>query len=218
MSGGGPGAAAVRLQPPGPLPERRLRDELPDPRLPELRLTPSTPPALCAPEPRAPGPAASRGDTCALDQTHVQRIGLTSLPRLYRAARVCEQRSSGGGRPTVQEQVSRPFWNDLLSSPSYTRTPASGGAARSQPQRPRQRWRALGTAWQADADLGGPSRSPTNSDNPRVPGAPIWSRLTLALCSAQPAARRSAGRRGGGSSGEWLRAGEPSVEVTPGRH
>lgn len=122
----------MRLQPPGPLPERRLRDELPDPRLPELRLIPSTPPALCAPEPRAPGPAASRGDTCALEQTHVQRIGLTSLPRLYRAARVCEQRCSGGGRPTVQEQVSRPFWNDPLSSPSYTRTPASGGAAQSQ--------------------------------------------------------------------------------------
>ncbi|XP_047626152.1 basic proline-rich protein-like [Phacochoerus africanus] len=63
------------------------------------------------------------------------------------------------------------------------------------------RWRALGTAGQADADSGGASRSPPNSDRPGVPGAPIWSRLTLGLGgqAARPLARRSTGRRGGGS-------------------
>ena len=62
----------------------------------------------------------------------------------------------------------------------------------------------------------------TSSDSPRAPGAPVWSRLSRGLGggAARPAAGRSAGRRGGGSSGEWLRAaraGEPSVEVTAGR-
>ena len=194
-----------------------------------------------------------------------------SLPRLYPPPRAPEQRYSVSRQPTVRERVSRPFWNDPVSSASYIRQLQGGAHSRRQtpgwagalsvlhhhnsqlhlsikvsnlaqappttpkprasaraglcprrPQRPLQRGRALGADRQADTDSGGARGSPPNSDSPRAPRAPVWSRLSRGLGggAARPAAGRSAGRRGGGSSGEWLRAaraGEPSVEVTVGR-
>lgn len=100
-------------------------------------------------------------------------------PGLPRALSVLHHHNSNS---TLSIKVSK-----LAQIPPPTHGPelqCAQGLCPRPPQRPRQRWRALGTAWQADADPGGPSRSPTNSDNPRVPGAPIWSRLTLALGGA----------------------------------
>lgn len=91
----------MRRQTPDPHRAGRLQDEPSDPRLPELRFT-------WVPNLRSvrlsrghPAAAASRRDTCALDQTHAQRIGLASLPRLYRAPRARKLQYSGrGGQPS----------------------------------------------------------------------------------------------------------------------
>lgn len=55
----------MRRQPPGPLRARRLRDETPDTRLPELRFTPSAPPPFCAPEPAGTRPLQLPAETPA---------------------------------------------------------------------------------------------------------------------------------------------------------
>ena len=60
--------------------------------------------------------------------------------------------------------------------------------------------RALGAARQADADPGGAPGSPPNCDSPRVPGVPIWIRLTLGLGGG--AAARGPKERG--EEGRWL--------------
>lgn len=71
-------------------------------------------------------PEASSRATCALDRTHTH----VSLPKLYPAPRAREELLREL-RPPVQDQVSRPFWNDTLLFPSYTRTAVSRQGAHS---------------------------------------------------------------------------------------
>lgn len=200
----------MRRQPPGPLPKRRLRDELPDPRLPELRFTPCTPPTFCAPELRAPAAAPARHLRAGPDarpetRTHLPSQALQS--GVGARAAVLRKRTALRPGASVKTLLELPFITPLpharqlqAGAPSRRQTPGRSRAplvlhhhnsnstlpikvsklAQAPPPThgpelqgaQGQRWRALGTAWQADADPGGPSRSPTNSDNPRVPGPP----------------------------------------------
>lgn len=118
----------MRLQPPGPLRARRLRDEPPDLRLPELSFTRSahlgSARGSLQPGPGKQLPAATPARWTG--PTPAQPSRIVALPRLCGETRVQEQLCIGGGRPTGPERVSGSFWNDSVTP--LVGAPASGGA------------------------------------------------------------------------------------------